>query len=69
MGAKLLFVFGIVLAHCALAAGWVAQETPPPRTVTTACVKAPAVLPMFTPPHELLAQNVIRIELGEVMQP
>lgn len=58
MGPKLLFVVGIVLAHGALAAGWVATEPPKQRVAATTCVRtpnAPNALPHYSPPRELLA--------------
>ena len=71
MGSKLLFIFGIVAAHGALAAAWVQQEAPHERTSMTACVNTPAGgLPDFTPRRELLAMSVTQIEFdSEVMQP
>jgi hypothetical protein len=62
MGPKLLFVVGIVLAHGALAAGWMAQEPPKQRVSIGTCVRtprAPNALPHYAPPRELLAQAEI----------
>lgn len=61
MGPKLLFVVGIILAHGALAAGWVATEPPKQRIATATCVRAPSTLPHYSPPHELLARADIPI--------
>ena len=71
MGPKLLFVLGIVLAHGALAAGWMAQEAPRHReAVVTACTKQPAAPLHIAPPRELLAYAVTPAsEFTEVMQP
>jgi hypothetical protein len=56
MGPKLLFIFGIVLAHGALAAGWVAQEAPRHRaSVASSCTQLPSRPLHITPPRELMA--------------
>ena len=71
MGPKLLFVLGIVLAHGALAAGWMAQEAPRHReAVVTACTRLPAAPLHIAPPRELLAYAVTPASgSAEVMQP
>lgn len=72
MRSKLLFILGIVVAHSALAAAWVQQEAPHPRSVASAsCVSAPDIaLPDFTPRSEIYAFTFMRSEsLHEVMQP
>ena len=58
MGSKLLFVFGIVVAHGALAAGWMAQETPTSRNaVLSTCARQLPTKPLhIAPARELLAQ-------------
>ena len=61
MGPKLLFVIGIIVAHGALAAGWVAQEPPKQRVSLTTCARAPGTLPHYSPPRELLARADIPI--------
>jgi hypothetical protein len=59
MGPKLLFVVGIILAHGALAAGWVAQEAPRHRAaVVSSCIRAPARPLHIAPAKELLAHAV-----------
>ena len=59
MGPKLLFVFGIVLAHGALAAVWVRRDAPPPgRATLGTCINAPMPMPYFQPQRELLAHVV-----------
>ena len=66
MGRKLLFIFGIVLAHGALAAGWMAHEPPKQRVFIGTCVRtpnAPNALPHYSPPRELLARAEISIDL------
>jgi len=68
MGPKLLFVLGIVVAHGALAAGWVHQDAPKQRAAITTCVQAPDTLPHFDPPRELLARVEIEM-LDGVLQP
>ena len=65
MGPKLLFVLGIVLAHGALAAGWVAQDAPRHRAaVITSCSQMPGV-----PQRELLAYVAAPASKTEVWQP
>ncbi len=61
MGPKLLFVLGIVAAHGALAAGWIAQESPKQRISIGTCVRTPNALPHYSPPLELLARADIPI--------
>lgn len=59
MGPKLLFIFGIVLAHGALAAGWVAQEAPRHRaSLVSSCTQRPSVPLHISPRRELLAYAV-----------
>ena len=59
MGPKLLFVFGIVLGHGALAAGWVAQEAPRHRqAVVTSCARSPSQPLHISPQREMLAYAV-----------
>jgi predicted MFS family arabinose efflux permease len=59
MGPKLLFIFGIVLAHGALAAGWVAQEAPRHRaSLVSSCTQLPTTPLHFTPRRELLAFTI-----------
>jgi hypothetical protein len=56
MGPRLLFVLGIILAHGALAAGWVAQETPRHRAaLVSSCTRMPTAPLHIAPPRELLA--------------
>jgi len=69
MSAKLLFLLGIIVAHGALAAGWVHQEGPKQRPAVAACVQAPDSLPDFTPPRELLALADIRVAEPGALQP
>ena len=68
MGPKLLFVLGIIVAHGALAAGWVHQEAPKQRQAMTTCVQAPDEMPNFTPPKEMLARVEIEV-MNEASQP
>ena len=70
MGSKLLFIFGIVAAHSALAAAWVQQEAPRPRASTTSCVHVPdTALPDLTPRSELYAVAYMRVDsIHEVMR-
>ena len=58
MGPKLLFVLGIVVAHGAVGAVWLRQETPVQRLPVTNCVQSPTPLPNFQPKMELLAMWV-----------
>jgi predicted MFS family arabinose efflux permease len=62
MGPKLLFVFGIVAAHGALAAGWLAQEETNERiAVSATCARQVPVRPLhIAPPRELLAQVMLQ---------
>jgi hypothetical protein len=69
MGPKLLFVVGIIVAHGALAAGWVSQEPPKQRVSAATCVRTPNALPYIAPRRELLAHaDIPMIEL-RVSQP
>jgi hypothetical protein len=61
MGPKLLFIMGIIAAHGALAAGLIAEDPPTQRTTVTTCIRAPKVLPHYSPPLELLARADIPI--------
>ncbi len=69
MGPKLLFLVGIIVAHGALAAGWVTQEPSTQRTSIATCVQAPATNPHFEAPRELLAMTDIPIAELRVQQP
>jgi hypothetical protein len=69
MRAKLLFIFGIVVAHGALAAGWVANEAPSPRNPAQACVNSPGALHDYSPAFQIYALNLPRIDPGEVVRP
>ena len=65
MGRKLLFVMGIIIAHGALAAGWLRDEAPRPRASALSCMNTPGlpnVVPYFQPPRELLAMRVTSVE-------
>jgi hypothetical protein len=66
---KLLFIVGIIAAHGALAAGWVHQDAPKPRTSISTCIQAPDSLPHFASPRELLARtDASFVDVG-VLQP
>jgi len=69
MGPKLLFLVGIIVAHGALAAGWVSQNAPTQRVSIATCVQAPATAPHFEAPRELLAMADIPIAEFRVRQP
>jgi hypothetical protein len=72
MGPKLLFIFGIVVAHGALAAGWMAQEAPKHRAaVVSTCARTPPARPLhIAPPKELLAYAVTPVSAdNEVLRP
>ena len=58
---KLLIVFGIIVAHGALAAGLVSEDPPKQRIALGTCVKTPDVLPHIAPRRELLAMAEIPI--------
>jgi hypothetical protein len=65
MPRKLLFLFGIVMAHTALGAAWLQQDSPKQRVAVTTCVNVPGEQPDFTPPREILAMNVFSIRETE----
>jgi hypothetical protein len=70
MGPKLLFVMGIVLAHGAVAAGWMAQDAPRHReAVVSSCTRAPVPTLRIAPPRELLAQAAGPESPSESWQP
>jgi hypothetical protein len=72
MGRKVLFFMGIVLAHGALAAGFVSREdSEEPRALPSTCVQDPASEPLdLAPPRELLAYVVPpREDVPEVAHP
>lgn len=70
MGPKLLFIFGIVVAHGALAAGWIANEMPGSRaTLASTCVNTPAATPDYSPRYEIYAMNVRVEQSDEVQRP
>jgi hypothetical protein len=71
MGPKLLFVIGILLAHGALAAGWVAQEAPRHRAaVVSSCTRPPSQPLHIAPPRELLAYALTHAAVDhEVLRP
>jgi hypothetical protein len=61
MARKMLFLFGIVMAHTAVGAAWLQQDSPKQRVAVTTCVNVPGELPDFTPPREMLAMHVFSI--------
>jgi hypothetical protein len=67
MGPKVLFIFGIVVAHGAVAASLVRQEAPKQRESAATCVRAPQALPHFSPKRELLAMADIPISINPVV--
>jgi hypothetical protein len=69
MGPKLLFVLGIIVAHGALAAGWLHQDAAKPRASIASCVQAPDTMPHFEPRKELLARADIPFADLRVLQP
>jgi hypothetical protein len=71
MGPKLLFVTGIILAHGALAAGWLAQEAPRHRAaLVSTCTRLPSQPMHIAPPRELLAYVVTPANVeNEVLRP
>jgi hypothetical protein len=67
MGRKLLFVMGIILAHGALAAGWVATDAPRLReAVVTSCTRLQSEPFHVSPKRELLAYVVTHDHAREV---
>ncbi|HLA72803.1 MAG TPA: hypothetical protein VK624_14950 [Steroidobacteraceae bacterium] len=69
MKSKLLFIFGIVIAHGAVAAGLMHDLSSPQRGVALSCTNLPTADPYFAPPRELLALVSVPLTAGEVMQP
>jgi hypothetical protein len=69
MGPKLLFLVGIIVAHGALAAGWVSQDMSTQRAPIATCVHVPETAPHFEAPRELLAMAEIPIAELRVQQP
>jgi hypothetical protein len=70
MTSKLLFIFGIVLAHGAVAAGLMHDQTAADRQeVALTCSAVPTAAPYFSPPRELLAMTVIPPTAGDVTRP
>lgn len=70
MNSKILIVLGIIVAHGALAAGWMQQEAPKPRpAVAATCSRAPVTLPDFTPRPMLLAALIYAEPGDESMRP
>ena len=69
MKSKLLFIFGIIVAHGAVGAGLLHDQTSVDREVTLSCARTPTADPYFAPPRELLAMAVIPLPAGDVMQP
>jgi hypothetical protein len=59
MGPKLLFIFGIIVAHGALAAGWMAQDAPRHRAaLISSCSQLPSAPLHIEPRRELVAYVV-----------
>ena len=70
MSSKLLIVFGIIVAHGALAAGWMKRESPQPRALAaSSCSRSPGAMPDFTPRPMLLAALISLDSRGETRQP
>ena len=55
MGPKLLFMFGIAVAHGALGAAWLSQGTATHRATASGCMRTPEPVPHFQPQAEMLA--------------
>ena len=69
MKSKLLFIFGIVVAHGAVGAGLMHDLSLPQREVSLTCVHTPTADPYFAPQRELFAATVIPAAAGDVLQP
>jgi hypothetical protein len=69
MKSKLLFIFGIVVAHGAVGAGLMHDLSSPQREVSLTCVQTPTADPHFAPPRELLAATGTPQRAGDAMQP
>ena len=69
MKSKLLFIFGIVVAHGAVGAGLMHDLSSPQREVSLTCAHTPTADPYFAPQRELFAATAIPQESGDSMQP
>ena len=58
MTSKLLFIFGIVIAHGAVARSLIHDQPARDRDVSLSCANTPSVDPYFAAPRELLAMNL-----------
>jgi hypothetical protein len=61
MGPKLLFLFGIVVAHGAVGAAWLSQDPPAPQATASGCGRPTEPHPHFQPKAEMLAMWVAPI--------
>jgi len=69
MKSKLLFIFGIVVAHGAVGAGLMHDLSSPQRTVALSCAQTPVADPYFAPQRELFAATFIPTGVGDELQP
>jgi len=69
MKSKLLFIFGIVVAHGAVGAGLMHDISSPRGQVALSCTNLPTADPYFAPPRELLADVSVSLNAGQLMQP
>jgi hypothetical protein len=69
MKSKLLFIFGILVAHGAVGAGLMHDLSLPQRVVALTCAHTPSADPYFAPRRELFAATVISAGVGDVLQP
>jgi hypothetical protein len=56
---KFLFIFGIVVAHGAVAASLIHDQPSPDRAIAVSCANTPGADPYFAPPRELLAMTFL----------
>ena len=69
MVSKLLFVFGIVLAHGAVAASLIHDQPSRDRDMAFTCTNSPAPDPYFAPQRELFAMTVVPARSGDALLP
>ena len=69
MVSKLLFVFGIVLAHGAVAASLIHDQPSRDRDMSFSCANPPAPDPYFAPQRELVAMIVVPPSAKDPLSP
>jgi hypothetical protein len=69
MKSKLLFIFGIVVAHGAVGAGLMHDLSSAQREVSLTCAHTPTADPYFAPQRELFAATVVPANAGAELRP